>query len=185
MTTREHKSWFDMGDLIQELKQLYKLISQHLWHRRMSEAKPGEARQSAEIHASLSEHVDIDAGDRNTREEGAETVGPLGPQEQPVARKSAEKGPRLGLFKALSQHFSRRRRAVHAQPHLAKQMQEQTHNHINRALQLARQGQAGNAKMHLELAEQAMRTASQYMPEAEYAEFKEKVEERLQEVRKA
>ena len=64
---------------------------------------------------------------------------------------------------------------------LGAKLRADTMDHLNRALLLAKQEHRDGAYVHAELAENAMRLASQHIPEPEYPAFREEVERRLEE----
>ena len=51
--------------------------------------------------------------------------------------------------------------------------------HINTAYSLAHSGDQYGAKLHLELAESALHTASRFMDHSEYQELEEKISDRI------
>ena len=62
-------------------------------------------------------------------------------------------------------------------------MQAKTMAYINKSVRMSKLGKANAAKMYTELAENAMKTASEYMTEEEYRAFEQKVKEKLQSVK--
>lgn len=64
-------------------------------------------------------------------------------------------------------------------PELSKKLKESTWNHIHTALRLARQGEAGTARLHLDIASQALKEAAHYMSREEHIAFTVEVEEKL------
>jgi hypothetical protein len=67
-------------------------------------------------------------------------------------------------------------------PELSKKLKQSTWNHIHTALRLARQGEARNAKLHLDIASQALKEAAHYMSREEHIAFTVEVQEKLGEI---
>ena len=61
-------------------------------------------------------------------------------------------------------------------------MQSKTMEHINISLILAKEGNTDGAKLHIDLAENAMHTASRFMSHEDYEIFEKKVEHRLESI---
>ncbi len=182
--TGEYRHVADHSSLLETLKNLYGEVSAKLWHKRLSAASGpiSTGEESAAISSSLTPHLEEHAVDHEKfTSSGGSNEDAVPVAATPRSSKIATP-PKLGLFKSLAKHFGRRHPATGLQPHLAVQMQAKTKEHINRALQLARRGNAEGAKVYVELAEQAMKTASQYMEKQDYATFKAEVENRLKEI---
>ena len=79
----------------------------------------------------------------------------------------------------LSDYLQTRDRLTAVQPHLGDQMRESTWKHLVASMRLAQQGDEKGAKVHAELAHNAMKEASIYLTEEEYAAFEAEVKERL------
>ena len=69
------------------------------------------------------------------------------------------------------------------QPPVSHKLQASVWEHLNTSLRLARQGEAQTAKLHADVANNALKEAARYMPKDEYAEFYGQVETRLKEMR--
>ena len=170
----------ELAALLDALQALYTQISTKLWHRRMEPPPPSAlAGDSADITGALSGHIERTAAEAAS---GAIDNPPEKPTEHPV--KSVPAGgkkrpePGMRLFSGFTRHLRRRGRGA-GQRHLGEKLRADTLRHINDALRLARRGDAQGAKLRTELAESAMRTASNYLPEEEYLAFKQELEERL------
>lgn len=181
----------ELHALMNALQHLYLSISSKLVTRRIEPRAPSAmAGDSADIAASLDAHLgqQAEASQRALAERAAQVNGQAeqaiaSEGEQHVKRHRPEgKRSGLGLFGVLSKHFRRGAAKGDALASLGEKMKANTTDHINKALRLARQGNAQGAKMHAELAENAMKTASAYMPEDEYKAFKEMVENRLKSI---
>ena len=69
---------------------------------------------------------------------------------------------------------------VHKHPHIKEQMYSNAMNHINTAYSLAHSGDQYGAKLHIELAESALHTASRFMDHDEYMQLEVKVMARIE-----
>ncbi len=63
---------------------------------------------------------------------------------------------------------------------MTEKMEAKTMEYINKAMRLAKQGNAEGAKVNAELAESALKTVIEYMSEEEYQAFRKEVENRMQ-----
>ncbi len=181
---RSHRHTADLGGLLEALKSLYRRISARLWHKRLSSATgPTSAgEESAAIHRLLTPHLE-ESAEQYTQASSADAPKGHGVAADTAATSTKAINPsKPGFFKSLARHFGRRHAVTDLQPHLAEQMQAKTTEHVNKALQLARRGNMQGAKVYVELAEQAMKTASQYMDKQVYATYKGEVERRLKDI---
>ena len=86
-------------------------------------------------------------------------------------------------FGALARFFKREKpRSSVLQPHLSEKLKKSIREHINTALRFARQGDVSSAKIHANLANNALKEIAHYMSEEEYASFEAEVEKRLEEI---
>lgn len=180
MSADEHKKHhLDLASLIESLRLLFAQVSRRLLEHRLTERSPSSSTaDSADISDALDNHLELTAADAASQEpESAASRSPAG---EPKATSKAATVP-PGLFTALARRFRKRRWAVN-QPHLGEKMRATTNDHINQALRLARSGNVQGAKLHTELAENAMKTASQYMSDEDFRAFKEKVEGRIRSI---
>lgn len=174
----------ELAALLDSLRRLYTRISAHLWQRRMQPPEASAlAGESADIADSLSGHIERSAAEARASPESfadaqsaRERSGRSG-----TIRKKPRQSPSFRLFDALSKHFKRSGGSA-GYHRLGEKMRADTLRHINKALRLAKRGDTRGAKVHAGLAENAMKTASQYLPEEEYRAFKQDVEKRLKEI---
>jgi hypothetical protein len=68
------------------------------------------------------------------------------------------------------------------QPRISAQLQSKTMEHINIALILAAEGNQEGVRLHIDLANSAMHTASRFLSHKDYEVFEEKVENRLRSI---
>lgn len=80
----------------------------------------------------------------------------------------------------LSEHLKNHDAERYSDHGLGAKLRANTMDHINRALILAKQGNRDGAYMHAELAENALRLASEHIPEPEYTAFREELERQLE-----
>ncbi len=68
---------------------------------------------------------------------------------------------------------------VHEHAHVKDQMYRNAMDHINTAYFLAQKGDQSGAKLHIELSENAVHTASRFMDDEEYRQFEERILNRI------
>lgn len=177
----------ELQGLIQSLLGLYSQVSSRMLSNRMETRHESTAgRDGMPIEDLLGDHIERTAAESAPpREANApDNPTPASPDAGRRPTASAKKvGPErsgLGLFGALSSYFGQHRSSAQTEPYLREKMRKNTLDHINKALMLAKQGDAKGAKVHAGLAESAMQTAGDYMNDEEYAQFKAEVDTRLQ-----
>ncbi len=176
----------EMQSLLSALLGLYSQISSRILSDRLSTQRgPTTPRDGLPIGDLLDDHIEQTAA-------ASVQSGGSHPEEKPSASRSASDTRPIttpdkagtgrsgsGLFGALSGYFGRHRNSSHSAPLVREKMRANTLDHINRAMILAKRGDAKGAKVHATLAESAMRTAGEYMSDEEYSQFKEQVESRV------
>lgn len=174
-----------LGDLIQSLQNLYLKVASRLWQRRMQNPAGG-VNDPVEITDYLRDHIEQSAAEARTANNGGagnDTNGTLTPGMERSKKKPKLESP-TGIFDALARYFRGRRKGeTHVEPHLAEKMRHKTMYHLNKAVLQARQGNTAGAKMHAELAENAMETAGDYMADDDYQVFKADVEGRIRQLK--
>jgi hypothetical protein len=139
--------------------------------------------------ALLSDHIDsLSAqGPANS----GKTQHPVSTQKVQSATQDASPGGhqsdhRVSLvsrtFNGLGMYFKSSQTESVLDPELSEKLKKSTWNHIHTALRLARQGDAGTAKLHLDIASQALKEAAHYMSREEHIAFTVEVEEKLGEI---
>jgi hypothetical protein len=177
----------EVQTLLRSLLGLYSQVSSRLLNSRMStKRQSGTSREGIPIERLLDEHIGqteatTTQGSRSSAvaDDPAEAPSTRGNESRSALGKGGSVRPGTGLFGALSQYFDRHRSSTQSEPLVREQMRSRTLDHINKALVLAKQGDAERARIHAGLAETAMRTAAEYMSDEEYGEFKGQVETRL------
>ncbi len=167
----------DLRGLIDSLSRLFFVVSARLWgHRLREQPRPGTAGDSVDIGSALDGHLAHVAS--QAVEADVSAAADNAPQESGSPRAvHAAKGP--GLLTGLAERLSLKGRGPVMQPQMSEQMQANTLDHINKAVLAARRGNVDGARMHTQLAQSAMRTASEYMSEDAYRAFKDDVEKKI------
>jgi len=171
--------------LIRSLQSLYaQLSSRLLEYRMLAGSGTHVARESLLIQDLLSEHIakNIEAPDRTKQAEQPKASWDTEAKTRAGARRGSARGQRVFpalVVNALSEHFSRYRSLTQRQPFIRDRMRDNTLDYINKAISFAKAGNEQAARVHAELAENAMKTAGQYMSDEEYSRFREEVEARM------
>jgi len=74
------------------------------------------------------------------------------------------------------------RTGSHLNPEMGGVLRKRTWEHIHAALRLARQGDAKNARLHVDLANAALAEAAHYLTDEEISEFATALKEKLREL---
>ncbi len=185
MTKKHNFMSTELTALIQTLRQVYFRVSSSLLQRRMDRTKLGGGDTSnINIAEPLRKHIDILTAQKSS-DSGYEVdeAGALHPENTDIsdtARATGEATTRGGWsFNDLATWIKKRGGLPVMEPHIAEKLKNSARQHINEALRLARQGKNEAAKVHAELAENAVKTAAHYMSEDAYHDFKMYVLDRL------
>ena len=170
-----------LRDLIDYLHRLIIAISAKLRHMQIHRSPMGEAKGDYDIWDKLGKHlqqvpvlVKHDAKPRLTpkrAEKGRK-------QTVVMAKNVIPTDPELNEIR----EYNRTKVARRQQPHISDQLQSKTMEHINIALILAAEGNRDGAKLHIDLANSAMHTASRFMNHEDYKAFEVKVETRVRSI---
>ena len=169
-----------LRELIDYLYQLILLVAAKLRHAQVNQSSMGDAKGDYDIWKTLGEHleqfpvIEKHAGKRSKFEKGAH-----GDRMPPKNLANDATRPDTDLNEIRDHN---KQRAVLQQPRISQELQSKTMEHINIALILAAEGNQNGVKLHIELANNAMRTASRFMSQEEYEVFEEKVESRVKSI---
>jgi len=167
--------------LIDYLHHLMIVIASRLRHTQIHRSPMGDAKGDYDIWQKLGSHLE------------QMPVIEKHEVERPALRKDSQKGrshpkkmpsdtirssPELNEIR----EHNKTRMAHQQQPRVSEQLQSKTMEHINIALILAAEGNQDGVKLHIDLANSAMHTASRFMSHEEYKVFEEKVESRVQSI---
>ncbi len=178
---KQHQS----GDLLQTLKQLFRRFFMLDLDRRIhSYHQSANPHRSQHINKSLNKQIDAlvassskqsTISTRPMTDDQPQRDSQLPPQEQkvqPVVSSVTQVG-----HDYFESHPVHRDEA----PCMGDQLKESAWSHLHSALLYARQGDAGRAKLHADIAHQALKEAAHYLSEEEYETLSNKLEEALAE----
>jgi hypothetical protein len=176
--------------LLHALQRLYARITSLVLHKRMGSYRD-EAGSVADhdLATLLSDHIDRLAAPGPANSEN------IPPQVSAQTAQTVTQNPSPGrpdsvrqvsivkrTFNELGRYFKTSRTESILDPELSEKLKQSTWNHIHTALRLARQGEAANAKLHLDIASQALKEAAHYMSREEHITFTVEVREKLGEI---
>jgi hypothetical protein len=181
VTSDSAKSHGFLQDLIERLHHLMIVISSKLRHAQIHHSPMGDAKGDYDIWERLGNHLQQvpvrekpDAKPRAIPKEASiegYQSGSLASYTMPAAPPSNE----------LRKH-NKRKAAHQKQPRISEQLKSKTMEHINIALILAAEGNQEGVRLHIDLANSAMHTASRFLSHEDYEAFEEKVESRLRSI---
>ena len=164
--------------LIDYLHHLIIEIASRLRHVQIHRSPMGDPKGDYDIWQKLGSHLQqmpvIEKHDvkRPTRPKGSQTG-------RNHSKNLASDTVRSGSEPNELREHNKTRAAQHHQPRVSQQLQSKSIEHINIALILAAEGNQDGVKLHIDLANSAMQTASRFMSHDEYKVFEEKVESRV------
>ncbi len=184
-------SRFDITALIETLKSLYSRIASLELKRRMDAYRKGDgAEPSHDIATALAEDIDklavsSDTGPGAAVSDTSSETGSTAAQHGSGTRRPVDrKHPQVAYrFMELIRFFKASNNASTMQPQLAEKLKASVWEHINTSLRLARAGEAASAKLHADVANNALKEAARYMPKEDYNAFYAQVEKQLREIR--
>lgn len=171
-----------LRDLIDRLHHLIFVISSKLRHTQIHRSPMGDAKGDYDIWKKLGSHLEqFPVIEKHAVKSHAIRKGAFKGQNQP---KNASKNGLMHEGSELNElREHNKSKAVHKhQPRIAEQLQSKTMEHINIALILAAEGNRDGVKLHIDLANSAMQTASRFMGHEECNIFEEKVENRVKSI---
>ena len=180
ITSVSGESRAPLRDLIDHLHHLIMVISSKLRHTQMQSSPMGDPKGDYDIWERLGNHLQ-QVPVREKRD--------VKPRENPKAKEAFREAGQRGSLADLTnpavlpsneigQHNKSQAAHQHL-PRLGEQLQFKTMEHINIALILAAEGNQDGVRLHIDLANNAMQTASRFMSHEDYEAFEEKVERRL------
>ena len=168
-----------LSNMLEALHHLFLKVSGRLRHQHLENSKMTDPKGDVDIWGKIGDFLQA------TPELSEEDILHLQDEHihqshknEKLHRPSLEEGAELS---ELGKYYQRKVR-VETHPHMSEQMQQNTIDHINTALHLARKGDQSGARLHIELAESAMHTAGRFMNHDEYHEFEAQIEQRLRHI---
>lgn len=166
-----------LHSLAESFHQIVIAISSRLSHMHLLRSQIGDAKGELDIWHKLGNHVkQIPVREKTETKQH--------PRRDPANTVTTEQAPTLVKGAELSElgRYNVRKAILEHHPHISDQLQRRTMEHINLSLGLAREGRKDAAKLHIDLAQSAMHTASRFMSHDEYDAFAQKVERRLESI---
>lgn len=191
-----------LRNLLDELRRLYNQISITLLHKRMDEYHKHTSHSKnpydADIKASLLEYIDnVIVIEKEKNKIPNSVTHPV--YESEVINRSMPKSQHTlfpfnyektkisqNPFKLnrnqvgeLSRYFKTRKKGSKLHPGIEEKLKDSVWDHINASIQCALKGDSRNAKLHVDIANYALKEIAHYMPEEKYLVLTEKINKRL------
>lgn len=163
--------------LMDALHRLVIMISSRLRHTQIHRSSMGDAKGGYDIGKKLRSHVEKISADSqpDTKSRAIREGTARGPNLQRDTAATAQE------FNRIAEH-SKKKAVSQLLPRMSEQLQSTTMGHINISLILAKEGNTDGARLHIDLAENAMHAASRFMSHEEYEIFEQKVDRRLESI---
>jgi hypothetical protein len=180
----------EINALLHALQRLYARITSLFLNKRMSSYRE-EAGSVADhdLATLLSDHIDRlaargSANSGETQRQVSEQKVQTATQKPSPVRPPSDHQVSIvsGTLNGLGRYFKSYPTETVLDPELSEKLKKSAWNHIHTALRLARQGEARTAKLHLDIASQALKEAAHYMSREEHIAFTVEVEEKLGEI---
>ena len=171
--------------LLRALHQLYAHVGFLHVQKKLQRHRGGSLQiKKYDISPQLHEHI----GRLAETARPSETCS-LPVRKQLAPRTSAKHTPSrsLNLSSSMSEHvknfFRRDRHITAVDRHVGDKLKTSAWNHMRTALRMARQGQLNSARIHANIAAQAVREVAHFVPEDEYEVFSKEIESSLKEIK--
>jgi len=176
--------------LIREIERLYQMAALAILHKRVGDYRLHvdhlESPHAGDIKSPLLNYIDSVVVSAKPAPKKTFTVDSFIPKQPEPDKYHYEKhhadARRVNNYKHvgdLSKYFKSRRKAYELQPGIKTKLEHSVWEHINAAIHSAHKGDSRSAKMHVDIANSAFKEVAHFIPEAEYAEFTKKVNERM------
>lgn len=168
--------------LLQSLHRLYSRVGFLQLQKQLQRYRPGpQGIYQHSISLSLVKHIDRLANTIDSHE-SSESV--LDKSSREIAQKSRDtKHRKLNLSASaavdMKNFFPKNRGFPGAAANLCESLKKSTWSHMRTALRLAKQGQIHSAKIHANIADQALKEVAHFMSAEEYNNFTEEVKNTL------
>ncbi len=168
---------FSLQKLWESLHELFLNAANELRHRQMSKSMMSAPRDRIDIWGKLGGHLDS----LPLSEDKDDTQQPEEP-ELSYQNKEYYHYPDKGVANksgGLGEYYQNNT-CTKMYHHVSDQMHRSAMDHINKSFYLAKKGDKFGAKLHVELAESAVHTASRFMTEEQYSCFEKKMLTRIE-----
>lgn len=181
----------DINELLRSLNSLFsKVVLLDLRKRTTSYKQQGSRDIQQDIVTPLSECIDKLAACKSAQAQ-ASIVMQATNIEQPAAKINQDPAqltsPQTATVGVLSTDFSEHLEShpIHSESgnYLGDKLQASTWSHFHTAILKANEGDAKTAKLHADIANQAMKEAGHYMSDDDFKNFSEEIEKVLNEVK--
>ncbi len=170
------------SDLLHTLRELIRRIGELAVQQRMQHYRPdGKLSASDEILADLERHIeelDTNSGSNSAHapddDASPHTLGHKYGMKTPMAGEDTPKEPN-----ELSRHFESNRTDARSKAELGHRLQKRAWEHIYATLRAARAGDTKTAKLHADIANQAVHEAAHFLPPDEISDFVHQVKNKL------
>lgn len=186
-SSQQSHNW--LQSLGESLHHLFLKVSEKLRHRHLQNSEMGEAKGTPDIWQKIGTFVEqtpliteeedlVLLSEKETQQIKRKTAAPTKREKHADQQQGSDEKTET----ALGKYYHEEDLKMYQHPHMSDQMQEKTMEHIFTSLHLARKGDQQGARLHIELAESAMHTASRFMSHEDYAAFEVKVDKKLENI---
>ena len=171
--------YFSLQKLWESLHKLFLNLSHEMRHRHLSKSEMSEPKGKIDIWGKLGGHFEsLPEPDDKDHFQQSDEHEPSFHKNEYFHYPDKESVQEAG---SIGEHFQNNNdKKLH--PHVSDQMQRSAMDHINMSFYLARKGDKFGAKLHVELAESAVHTASRFMTEEQYRCFEKNMMTRVESV---
>ena len=182
-------SHYNIESLIKQLQKLYRQVTARVLKNRIDSYR-GDAKGASEfLSTSLHTHVDgLDrANEQSVVKKGNSDVAPED-SERSIDKSGGEASQHQGpfIFKMLKgfQHYLRqKKKAPTLQPHLSQKLKDSTWEQVHTAIRQARQGDLIKARLHVDIAMNALDELAHYLPDDAYLLFRSEIKDQIDNIR--
>ncbi len=174
----------DYHDLLSALKSMYLHLARMHLDQRLNTHKLKPANDSVDLSDTLFQQIDRLASNRNDTATSTSTAPRVGAAADgatgtPASSRRGKSSAEAIVNNGLKDHLQNQRHSNTNDLLIAARMEKATWHHVHLALFHARNGREDTAKLHANIALQAMKEVHKYLDDEEYAQFSDSVKQKI------
>ena len=173
-----------LHSLLHAMQKIYSGIMSSLVRERITSYHEGNgSRLDDDIGTSLNHYIDSVTSTTATAQtqDMSEMTDPPLPGRAELSQKTGQSANQatLDIQTPLTDHFKKNKSYSELSPHIGEKLQNSAWEHTHTAIRLAHRGDIATAKLHANLANNAIKELGHYLSEADYTEFKNAIKAEL------
>lgn len=179
----------DINELLRSVHSLFsKVALLDLQKRTRSYKQQADSSRQTDIATSLTDYIDKMAALQPASKASVVKQGTNEPSPENITQESGQTEPVQavpvnGVSTNLSEYMKSHSQHTSSDSYVGDKLKASTWSHIHTAILKAREGDAKAARLHADIANQALKEAGHYMDDEEFRLFSEEIEKALNELK--